>query len=95
VTQTHAIGRRVLRLEDGPLLRGRGCFVDDLKFPEALEAAFVRSPHAHAAIRRIDTNVHDVHAVFALADLSPMLTDERLPLQFRTDQLPAQVGAFR
>jgi len=82
----------VLRLEDGPLLRGRGCFVDDLKFPEALEAAFVRSPHAHAAIRRIDTGVH---AVFALADLSPMLMDERLPLQFRNDQLPADVAAFR
>ncbi len=55
VKQNHAIGRRVLRLEDGPLLRGQGRFVDDLKFSSVLEAAFVRSPHAHAGIRGIDT----------------------------------------
>ena len=96
MTQTHTIGKRVLRLEDGPLLRGRGRFVDDLKFPGTLEAAFVRSPHAHAAIRRIDTSaarrLPDVHAVFTLADIAPMLTQERLPLQFRTDQLPPDVS---
>jgi aerobic carbon-monoxide dehydrogenase large subunit len=96
VTQTHTIGKRVLRLEDGPLLQGRGRFVDDLKFPGTLEAAFVRSPHAHAAIRRIDTTaarrLPGIHAVFTLANISPMLTQERLPLQFRTDQLPPDVS---
>jgi aerobic carbon-monoxide dehydrogenase large subunit len=96
VTQAHTIGKPVLRLEDGPLIRGRGRFVDDLKFAGMLEAAFVRSPHAHAAIRGIDTEaarlLPGVHAVFTLADLAPMLTNERLPLQFRTDQLPADVA---
>ncbi len=96
MTQTHAIGKRVLRLEDGPLVRGRGRFVDDLKFSGMLEAAFVRSPHAHATIRRVDTDaaraLPGVHAVFTLADLAPMLTQERLPLQFRTDQLPPDVA---
>jgi carbon-monoxide dehydrogenase large subunit len=94
--QTHAIGKSVLRLEDGPLIRGRGRFVDDLKFPGMLEACFVRSPHAHAAIRGIDTQaarrLPGVQAVFTLADLAPMLTNERLPLQFRSDQLPADVA---
>ncbi len=94
--QTHAIGKPVLRLEDGPLIRGRGRFVDDLKFPDMLEAAFLRSPHAHAAIRGIDTQaarrLPGVQAVFTVADLAPLLTDERLPLQFRTDQLPADVA---
>ena len=75
MTQPHAIGKPVLRLEDGPLIRGRGRFVDDLKFPGMLEAAFVRSPHAHAAIRRIDTaaarRLPGVAAVLTLADLVP------------------------
>ena len=94
----HAIGERVLRLEDGPLLRGQGRFVDDLKFAGMLEAAFVRSPHAHAGIRGIDTaaarQLPGVQAVFSFADLAPLLTAERLPLQFRTDQLPADVAPF-
>jgi len=98
VKAKHAIGERVLRLEDGPLLRGQGRFVDDLKFAGMLEAAFVRSPHAHAGIRGIDTaaarQLPGVQAVFSFADLAPLLTAERLPLQFRTDQLPADVAPF-
>ena len=85
----------MLRLEDGPLLQGGGRFVDDLKFAGTLEAAFVRSPHAHAAIRGINpdaaSRLPGVHAILTYADLAPLLTAERLPLQFRTDQLPADV----
>ena len=88
----------MLRLEDGPLLRGDGRFIDDLKFAGMLEAAFVRSPHAHAGIRGINTDaamrLPGVYAVLTLADLAPLLTAERLPLQFRTDQLPADVAPF-
>jgi 2-furoyl-CoA dehydrogenase large subunit len=47
---------RVLRVEDGDLLRGRGRFADDLPVPRGtLHAAILRSPHAHAEIVRIDT----------------------------------------
>ena len=95
---THTIGERVLRIEDGPLIRGHGRFVDDLKFPGMLQAAFVRSPHAHAGIRGIDCGaarrLPGVHAVFTFADIAPLLTQERLPLQFRTDQLPQDVAPF-
>ena len=42
------IGARIPRLEDEPLLRGRGRFVDDIALPGMLHAAFVRSPHPHA-----------------------------------------------
>src|SRR5271155_1282157 len=98
VTSNTAVGRSVLRIEDGPLLRGDGRFVDDLKFAGMLEAAFVRSPHAHAGIRGIDATkalgLPGVHAVFAQSDLAPLLTAERLPLQFRTDQLPPDVAPF-
>lgn len=46
---------RALRLEDPPLLRGEGRFVDDVRRPNQAFAAFVRSPHAAARIRKIDT----------------------------------------
>src|SRR5919198_1931885 len=92
------IGKPLLRLEDSVLLRGGGRFVDDLRFPGTLEAAFVRSPHAHAAIRRVDTSgargLPGVHAVFTLADLAPLLAQERLPLQFRTAELPPNITPF-
>jgi carbon-monoxide dehydrogenase large subunit len=39
------------RVEDSPLLRGKGRFVDDLQLPDALHVAFLRSPAAHARLR--------------------------------------------
>ncbi|MDP2357214.1 MAG: xanthine dehydrogenase family protein molybdopterin-binding subunit [Beijerinckiaceae bacterium] len=42
------------RYEDGPLLRGEGHYSDDHRLQGALQAVFVRSPHAHALIRGID-----------------------------------------
>src|SRR5438105_3177174 len=89
------IGQPVRRIEDRPLLTGTGRFVDDLRFPGMLQAAFVRSPHAHADIRGIDTRaaraLAGVQAVLTLAELKPLLAQERLPLQFRTAQLPADI----
>jgi carbon-monoxide dehydrogenase large subunit len=68
---------RVLRLEDPPLLRGQAKFVDDIRFPDMLHAAFVRSPHGHARINRIDKSaalaLPGVHAVLTLDDLLPHL----------------------
>jgi len=67
------LGARVKRMEDPALLTGRGQFVDDLKLPGTLHAAFVRSPFAHARIRSLDAGrarAHPgVHAVIAAADL--------------------------
>jgi carbon-monoxide dehydrogenase large subunit len=95
VQETKYVGQPVKRIEDRPLLTGTGRFVADLRFPDMLEAAFVRSPHAHAAIRSIDVSAArrhpGVHAVLTLADLAPLLSSERLPLQFRTAQLPPDI----
>ena len=45
----------MLRVEDGPLLRGAGAFVDDLPVKKGtLHVAILRSPHPHAWIRSID-----------------------------------------
>jgi len=43
------------RIEDAPLLRGRGRFQDDIHAPNQAAAAFLRSPHAHARLKSIDT----------------------------------------
>lgn len=92
------IGRRHLRVEDLPLLRGQARFVDDLHFPEMLEAAFVRSPHAHALVKNIDgaaaRRLPGVHAVLTLTDILPYLSSERLPLQFRAKDLPPDITPF-
>lgn len=49
------IGQPVRRIEDVRLLTGSGQFVDDIQLPLQLHGHALRSPHAHAAIRRIDT----------------------------------------
>jgi carbon-monoxide dehydrogenase large subunit len=43
------------RFEDLRLVRGAGRYSDDVSVPEQAYAVFVRSPHAHANIRNIDT----------------------------------------
>jgi aerobic carbon-monoxide dehydrogenase large subunit len=48
------IGQPVRRKEDLRLVTGRGCFTDDVSLPGQVYAAMMRSPHAHARIRRID-----------------------------------------
>lgn len=48
------VGAAVPRIEDHALVAGRGCFLDDMKIPGGLHGAFLRSPYAHAFIRKID-----------------------------------------
>src|SRR5262245_36377997 len=48
------VGRSVRRHEDPRLLTGRGAFLDDLKIANVHHAAILRSPYAHARIKRID-----------------------------------------
>src|SRR6202011_1946814 len=76
------IGARIPRLEDKPLLTGKGRFIDDITLPGLLHAAFVRSPHPHAAIRAIDVDharaLEGVRAVLTLDDLAPVLSHRRM-----------------
>jgi carbon-monoxide dehydrogenase large subunit len=44
----------VKRVEDPRLLRGQGRYLDDVRSDRALHVAFVRSPHAHARLGRVD-----------------------------------------
>src|SRR5215471_5319613 len=66
-------GASVLRKEDPRFLRGDGRYVDDIKLPGLLHAAFVRSPYAHAVIRSIKLEaarrLRGIAHVFAFAEL--------------------------
>ena len=50
-----AIGQSVSRFEDPRLLRGGGRYVGDMVLPGMAFGYVLRSPHAHARIRTIDT----------------------------------------
>ena len=50
-----ALGQPVSRFEDPRLLRGGGRYVDDMVLPHMVFGHVLRSPHAHARIRSIDT----------------------------------------
>ena len=83
VAQSDLIGRRMPRVEDEPLLRGQGRFVDDLNIPGALHVSFLRSGVAHARLKSIDADaaraLPGVVAVLTFADLRPLLTSDRIP----------------
>jgi carbon-monoxide dehydrogenase large subunit len=50
------IGAPVRRKEDQRFITGKGQYTDDINRPGQAYAAFVRSPHAHANIKRIDAS---------------------------------------
>jgi len=68
------VGRPIKRLEDPKLITGSDHYVNDVRLANALTLAFVRSPHAHALIKAIDTRaartVPGVVAVLTGADVN-------------------------
>src|ERR1043166_7285332 len=67
------IGQSVKRKEDARFLTGTGQYTDDVALPNQTYGYFLRSPHAHAKIRSIDTGkakgAPGVIAVYTGADL--------------------------
>ena len=88
-------GSAALRIEDVPLLRGEGRFLDDIRMPEVLHAAFLRSPHAHARVLRVDVAaaraLPGVVEVFDAARLGRELTSLRMPLGFPSATLQKNI----
>jgi carbon-monoxide dehydrogenase large subunit len=95
-------GASVRRKEDPRYLRGEGRYVDDIKLPGMLHAAFVRSPHGHAKVLSVKTEaarrLAGVTHVFAFADLErwmkPLPLFGAIPpgLAARVDVTMKQVG---
>src|SRR5215813_2660444 len=80
------VGRSVRRLEDPPLVRGRGQFAADVAFPHMLHMRVVRSAHAHGRIVSIDGSaavaLPGVAAVWTSADVA-----EIPPIDFRLTRI--------
>ena len=75
-------GQSIARLEDPPLLRGKGRFVDDIALPDMAHVAFVRSSFAHAKILSIDCaaarTLPGVIAIWTAADILPHVSENKL-----------------
>ena len=80
------IGKSVTRLEDGPLLTGRGRFADDCNAPGQLHMRVVRAPAAHGRIAAIGTEdaraMEGVAAVWTGADVADIP-----PIDFRLSRV--------
>ena len=77
-------GASIKRSEDPRILTGAGRYVDDIKLPGMLHAAFVRSPMAHAQVLSVDVSaaraLPGVVAVLTGADLEAMTVPAPDPL---------------
>ena len=80
-------GQSIRRFEDHRLLIGQSSYVDDIKLPDMLHAVVLRSPHAHAYIKSIDTleasSLAGVVTVITAADIEQVLG--RVPTRGNTD----------
>jgi len=87
---TRVIGASVPRLEDGPLVQGRGLFAADVSFPFQLHMRVVRSTVAHGRIVSIDTaparTYPGIVAAWTSDDLGAVP-----PIDFRDDRVEALV----
>ncbi len=86
---TMLFGARVKRREDPRLITGQATYVDDITLPGMLHMSLVRSPHAHAKIKKIDVSQAAKHpgvvAIFTAADLKEQLGD--LPVRWLVPDL--------
>ncbi len=80
------VGRSVPRLEDRPLVTGRGRFAADVVFPQMLHMRVVRSAHAHGRIVSIDASaalaLPGVVAVWTFDDVADIP-----PIDFRLTKI--------
>jgi carbon-monoxide dehydrogenase large subunit/6-hydroxypseudooxynicotine dehydrogenase subunit gamma len=76
------IGASVTRIEDLPLVTGKGCFAADVSFPYQLHMRLARSAHAHGRIRSVEVSqaaaLPGVSAVWLADDVSDIS-----PIDFR------------
>jgi carbon-monoxide dehydrogenase large subunit len=74
---TRIFGSGIRRREDPRLITGQASYTDDIKLTGLAHAAILRSPHAHARIRSIDTSrartAPGVAAVYTAADIQGVL----------------------
>ena len=94
------IGQSVERIEDLTLLAGRGRYIDDIGVPPGtLHAAILRSPHAHAEIRAINTEAarraHGVAAVITAAEVTKLSASLVVGVRAPIECWPIAAGRVR
>ena len=94
------IGQSVERIEDLTLLAGRGRYIDDIGVPPGtLHAAILRSPHAHAEIRAINTEAarraHGVAAVITAAEVTKLSASLVVGVKAPIECWPIAAGRVR
>ena len=94
------VGQSILRVEDPPLLSGRGRFIDDIGVrPGTLHAAILRSPHAHANIVSIDVaaakQARGVIAVLTGEDIKVLTASLVVGVKAPVECWPIAVGRVR
>lgn len=76
LAKLEGVGCSRKRYEDPRFIQGKGNYVDDIKMPGMLFGVMVRSPYAHARIKKIDKTralAHPgVYAVLTAEDLKPL-----------------------
>ena len=102
ITPTAAgwVGRSIPRVEDAALLAGRGRYIDDLGVrPGTLEAAILRSPHAHAEIEAIDGTAalaaDGVFAVLTGAEIKALTTSLTVGVKAAIECWPIAIDRVR
>src|SRR5439155_10774298 len=87
------IGQPVRRREDLRLLTGRGRYSDDVNLPGQAYAVMVRSPHAHAWVRGIDTaKARAMPGVLAVLTTEDVKADGLNPLPHIANTHPADIS---
>src|SRR5947209_2655114 len=87
------IGQPVRRREDLRLLTGKGRYSGDVNLPGQAYAVMVRSPHAHAMIRRIDaTAAQAMQGVLAVLTAEDVAADGLQPLSNVANSHPADIS---
>ena len=86
------VGAQVRRVEDPRVLLGKSRYVNDIQMPGMLEIAFVRSPHAHARLQRVDVSAAlehpGVNAVLTGEDVASAIAPLRV--EYDRSKAPTQ-----
>ena len=87
------VGQPVTRTEDPRLLTGRGRYVDDIQLPRMAHIAVVRSAHAHARIKSINTQAAAAApGVLAVLTAAEMKADKVGVIGIPTPFMPEDIG---
>jgi carbon-monoxide dehydrogenase large subunit len=93
-SERRVLGHSVPRIEDVPLVTGRGRYAADINFPHQLHMRIVRSPQAHGRIVAVDAAaalaLPGVYAVWTNADIADLS-----PIDFRADKNATGIREFR